>query len=103
MCQLHYASPRSRALFGWKSIGRQFTVLKHLTESSKLIISHWIAPRTADRIMPSRLLPSLAFCAIAGFVGFAFRQGTKVKPDKNNTDNWDRFGGPPDSHTGLGM
>jgi hypothetical protein len=40
---------------------------------------------------------------IAGFIGFAFRQGTKVKPDKTNTDNWERFGGPPDSHTGSGM
>jgi hypothetical protein len=38
--------------------------------------------------MPSWLLPLLAFCAIAAFIGFAFRQGTKVKPDKNNTDNW---------------
>jgi hypothetical protein len=53
--------------------------------------------------MPNWLLPLLAFCTIAGFIGFAFRQGMKVKPDKNNTDNWDRFGGPPDSHTGSGM
>ena len=36
--------------------------------------------------MPSWLLPLLAFCAIAGFVGFAFRQGTKVPPDRNNTN-----------------
>ena len=54
-------------------------------------------------IMPSWLLLLLAFCAIAGFIGFAFWQGAKVKPDKNNTDRWDRFGGPPDSHTGSGM
>jgi hypothetical protein len=53
--------------------------------------------------MPSWFLPLLAFCAIAGFIGFAFRQGTKVEPDKNNTDNWDLSDGPPDNHTGSGM
>jgi len=35
--------------------------------------------------------------AIAGFVGFAFCQGAKVKSDNDNTDRWDRFGGPPGS------
>jgi len=56
----------------------------------------------ADQIMPNWLLPLLALVAIVGFIAFAFRQGTKVKPDKSNTDNWDRFGGPPDSHSGSG-
>ena len=36
--------------------------------------------------MPGWLLPLLGFCAIAGFIGFAFRQGTKVSPDRNNTN-----------------
>jgi hypothetical protein len=36
--------------------------------------------------MPSWLLPLLAFCALAGFIGFAFRQGTKVPPDRNNSN-----------------
>lgn len=47
--------------------------------------------------MPT-VLPLVAFCAVAGFVGFAFWQGAKVKSDKDNTDQWDRFGAPPDSH-----
>jgi hypothetical protein len=53
-----------------------------------------------DWSMPIWLLPLLAFCAIAGFIAFAFWQGAKVKPDKDNTDRWDRFGGPPDNHPG---
>lgn len=52
--------------------------------------------------MPSWLLPLGAIFAIVGFIAFTFRQDTKVRPDKNNSDNWDRFGGPPDSHTGSG-
>jgi hypothetical protein len=54
--------------------------------------------------MPTWLLPLLAFCAIAGFIGFAFRQGTKVKPDKdNNPDSWSGptgGGGGDGSHHG---
>ena len=52
--------------------------------------------------MPNWLLPLLALFAVLGFIAYAFRQGAKVRPDKNNTDNWDRFGGPPESHTGSG-
>jgi hypothetical protein len=53
-----------------------------------------------DWSMPSWLLPLLAFGVIAGFIAFAFWQGAKVKPDKDNADRWDRFGGPPDSPPG---
>jgi hypothetical protein len=39
---------------------------------------------------------------VFAFVAFAARQGTKVKPDRNNRDNWTydppHHGGPPDSH-----
>jgi hypothetical protein len=39
--------------------------------------------------MPNWVVPLLALCALVGFIGFAFRQGTKVRPDKdNNPDNW---------------
>jgi hypothetical protein len=39
--------------------------------------------------MPHWLGPLLALCALVGFIGFAFRQGTKVKPDKDkNPDSW---------------
>jgi hypothetical protein len=43
--------------------------------------------------MPHWLGPLLALCALVGFIGFAFRQGTKVKPDKDNPDNWQNPGG----------
>jgi hypothetical protein len=48
--------------------------------------------------MPNWVGPLLALIVLAGFIGFAFRQGTKVKPDKDNPDNWPTSagsGGPP--------
>jgi hypothetical protein len=45
----------------------------------------------------------LALVVLAGFVGFAFRQGLKVTPDKDNADN--QYGGGPTgdgSHHGDG-
>ncbi len=52
--------------------------------------------------MPNWLGPLLALIALTGFIGFAFRQGTKVKPDKDNPDNWQSRDGAPrsDDHTG---
>ena len=38
--------------------------------------------------MPDWLIPLICFVGLVAFIGFAFRQGTKVKPDRNNTDNW---------------
>ena len=38
--------------------------------------------------MPNWLLPLICFVGLAGFIGFAFRQGTKVKPDRDNRNNW---------------
>jgi hypothetical protein len=38
--------------------------------------------------MPDWLLPLLALTAIVGFIGFAFRQGTKVKPSGDRHDAW---------------
>ena len=38
--------------------------------------------------MPHWLGPLLALCALVGFIGFAFRQGTKVKPNKDHSDAW---------------
>jgi hypothetical protein len=34
--------------------------------------------------VPDWLLPLICFVGLAGFIGFAFRQGTKVKPDRDN-------------------
>jgi hypothetical protein len=44
-------------------------------------------------MMPNWVGPLLALIVLVGFVGFAFRQGTKVKPDKDNPDNWQSSGG----------
>jgi hypothetical protein len=43
--------------------------------------------------MPHWLGPLLALCALVGFIGFAFRQGTKVKPNKDHSDAWTGGGG----------
>jgi hypothetical protein len=43
--------------------------------------------------MPNWVVPLLAFIVLVGFIGFAFRQGMKVTPDKNNPDNWPSSGG----------
>ena len=50
--------------------------------------------------MPEWVVPLLVFIALAGFIGFAFRQGMKVKPDKNNPDNWPGVGGGQSSEDG---
>ena len=57
--------------------------------------------------MPNWIVPLLVFVALVGFIGFAFRQGMRVKPDKTNPDNWQGSGGgcasPGDgSHDGFG-
>jgi hypothetical protein len=51
-------------------------------------------------IVPNWVVPLLLFVVLAGFIGFAFRQGLKVKPDKDGRDNWNAFGGPPDGDPG---
>jgi hypothetical protein len=52
--------------------------------------------------MPNWFFPLLALIALAGFIGFAFRQGMKVKPDRDNPDNWPSSGGGSDgSHHGF--
>jgi hypothetical protein len=50
--------------------------------------------------MPEWVVPLLAFIALVGFIGFAFRQGMRVKPDKDNPDNWQSSGGGQSSADG---
>jgi hypothetical protein len=38
--------------------------------------------------MPNWLGPLLALCVLVGFIGFAFRQGTKVKRSGDNSEPW---------------
>jgi hypothetical protein len=50
--------------------------------------------------MPNWVGPLFALVVLVGFIGFAFRQGTKVTPDKDNPDNWPNVGGGDGSHHG---
>jgi hypothetical protein len=43
--------------------------------------------------MPNWVGPLLALIVLVGFISFAFRQGMKVTPDKDNPDNWHSGGG----------
>ena len=53
--------------------------------------------------MPDWLGPLLALCVLGGFIAFAFRQGTKVKPNKDgNPDNSVGGGGGDALHGGDG-
>jgi len=36
--------------------------------------------------MPHWLLALICFAVLAGFIGYAFHQGMKVSPDRNNTN-----------------
>ena len=36
--------------------------------------------------MPQWLLALISFIVLAGFIAFAFRQGMKVTPDRNNSN-----------------
>jgi hypothetical protein len=53
--------------------------------------------------MPGWLVPLLAGSFLTGFIVFAFRQGTKVHPDRENPDNWTTGGGGGgnESHGGF--
>ena len=50
---------------------------------------------------PHWLMVAGAVLVVVGFIGFAFRQGMKVKPDKDNPDNWQSSGGGDASHHGF--
>jgi hypothetical protein len=46
--------------------------------------------------IPHWLIGVGIFGGLAAFIGFAFRQGLKVKPDRNkDPDEWARYGGVP--------
>jgi hypothetical protein len=49
-------------------------------------------------MIPHWLAGLVIFASVAVFIGFAFRQGMRVKPDRNkDPDEWTRSagGGPP--------
>jgi hypothetical protein len=53
--------------------------------------------------MPNWIGPLLALAVLAGFISFAFRQGMKVTPDRDNPDNFPTSGGgqSDSSHHGF--
>jgi hypothetical protein len=50
--------------------------------------------------MPNWLGPLMALCVLVGFIAFAFRQGTKVRPnpDGNADSSIDGYAGGGGSH-----
>ena len=44
-------------------------------------------------MFPNWVEPLFALIGLVGFICFAFRQGTKVKPDNDNPDNWQGYSG----------
>jgi hypothetical protein len=40
----------------------------------------------ADQIMSDWILAPICIIILVGFIGYAFRQGTKVHPDRNNSN-----------------
>jgi hypothetical protein len=57
--------------------------------------------QTEDQIMPDWILAPICLVALLGFIGFAFRQGTKVKPDRDNSNFGPNFTGS-DGNGGSG-
>jgi uncharacterized membrane protein YqiK len=56
--------------------------------------------------MPDWILAPICVVVLVGFIGYAFRQGTKVHPDRNNgnfgpTTN-ESYSGSPDGESGDG-
>jgi hypothetical protein len=51
-------------------------------------------------VVPHWLISLGIFALLGAFIAFAFRQGQKVKPDRNkDPDEWTRYGGG--DHTGI--
>ncbi|MDN3276033.1 hypothetical protein QWJ07_17350 [Frankia sp. RB7] len=54
--------------------------------------------------MPDWLLVPICLVALLGFIGYGFYQGTKVAPDRNNTNfgpgQNDSWPGGSDGHSG---
>jgi hypothetical protein len=51
------------------------------------------AKQAGNQIMPDWILAPICIAILFGFIGYAFRQGTKVKPDRNNSDFGPSFTG----------
>lgn len=69
-------------LFRWRSLLaiRDEPAMPVFVVGSVMVVPHW-------------LTASAAFVLLLAFIGFALRQGLKVKPDKDNPDNWPGIGG----------
>jgi hypothetical protein len=49
--------------------------------------------RTEGLMFPNWVEPLIALIGLVGFICFAVRQGTKVRPDKDNSENWQSYNG----------
>jgi hypothetical protein len=59
--------------------------------ANKMLIPHW-------------LIGLAIFGALAAFIVFAFRQGLRVKPDRNkDPDEWSRYGGGTYGTSDIGV
>jgi hypothetical protein len=58
-----------------------------------------------DQIMPDWIVAPVCLVVLVGFIGYALRQGTKVTPDRNNSNfgpGHDGLGGDSGSDSGGG-
>jgi len=56
-----------------------------------------------NMLIPHWLIGVAIFAGLAAFIGFTFRQGMRVKPDRDkDPDEWTRSagGGPPSDYSG---
>jgi hypothetical protein len=52
--------------------------------------------------IPHWLISLAIFAALGAFIAFAFRQGQRVKPDRDkNPDEWQRYSGGGGDHIGI--
>jgi hypothetical protein len=69
-------------------------------EKRKVLLTYsWAraGEQTEDQTMPDWILAPICLVVLVGFIFYAFRQGTKVTPDRNNSDF-----GPSQSSGGSG-
>jgi len=50
--------------------------------------------------MPDWLIPLICLVVLVGFIGFAFRQGLRVRPDPDKRNDWTAV--PPSDGPGTG-
>jgi hypothetical protein len=65
------------------------------------MVARWLSSHPVDQVMPDWILAPVCLVVLFGFIGYALRQGTKVKPDQNNSNFGPSFSGS-DGDSGSG-